>query len=475
MATAVTPPRSRTSGLRASVAVAATASAGAGLVHAAAVRAHEGDQLLVAMFALCAFAQVVWAVAAVVRPSRWVLGAGLIINGGALVVWALTRTVGIAFVGPLSEPEAVGTPDLAAALFAAASVLGAALALARPTPRLVLSPAGLASLAAFALVAALPAMSAGHTHDHGDDLHLHSDGHGHDEAAHDDHAEGDHGDADHATGEHAEGDHVDHADGDDAHGDSGDHADGHGHGEVAGAELVSHDHGAGPGSGAHDDHPSAPGGTGTPHDHPTVPGSPSHPHPPADPGDPHDHPTDPGPSGPIISLDDPRVTPQQRAIAQNLINVTTAGMAPFTTEEQVKAAGYTSIGDGGVDGYEHFVNWTYLTDAHELNPNRIESIVLKKNPGGPKTVVSAMYILSLGKTMANVPALAGPLTTWHDHQNLCFEGTRLVGTTNAAGVCTRGVLLPTPPMLHVWMVPHPCGPFAGIESHGGATCGHDGH
>ena len=74
--------------------------------------------------------------------------------------------------------------------------------------------------------------------------------------------------------------------------------------------------------------------------------------------------------------------------------------------------------------------------------------------------------------MADVPDIAGPLTTWHDHQNLCWEGLRVVGTT-VNGVCARGVFIPTPPMLHVWMVDNPCGPFAGIDEHGGACVIHD--
>ena len=83
--------------------------------------------------------------------------------------------------------------------------------------------------------------------------------------------------------------------------------------------------------------------------------------------------------------------------------------------------------------------------------------------------------VNLGKTMAQVPDLAGELTTWHYHDNLCFEGTKLVGLASG-GVCQRGTLLVTPPMLHVWLVEHPCGPFAGIETHGGGGCGaHDDH
>lgn len=459
MATAVAPRRApHAVGVRAALSVALAGSVGAGLVHAAAARNHDGDRLLVVLFALCAVAQLAWAAAALVRPGPRVLLAGLVINGGALAAWALTRTVGIPFIESLSAAEAVGTPDLAGALFAAVSVLGVATVLLRPVPRTVLHPAGVAALAAFALVAALPAMSARHTHDIGGEVHLAAAGHGpgDDEAA------------------HAGADHAVRADGaahdDAAHDEVGQHdAAGHaedGHEEHAAGDLVSQDghgdHGAtstdpGDGHGDHADpvtHPTHPPTTDGPHDHPTTP--------------------PPGPTGPIISLDDPRVTPEQRVIATDLISTTTAGMASFTTEEDVISAGYTSIGDGGADGYEHFVNWSYLTDDEELNPDFIESIVMKKSPGAPKTVVSAMYILKLGKTMADVPALAGPLTTWHDHQNLCFEGTRLVGLATG-GVCTRGVLLPTPPMLHVWMVPHPCGPFAGIETHGGGGCGHDGH
>jgi hypothetical protein len=147
-------------------------------------------------------------------------------------------------------------------------------------------------------------------------------------------------------------------------------------------------------------------------------------------------------------------------------------MEPFPDVAAVEAAGYTSIGDGGIDGYEHYVRASYLSDPFEVDPNHIESIVVKKNGDGTKTIVSAMYILSLGKTMADVPDIAGELTTWHDHQNLCWEGLRVVGTT-VNGVCTRGVFIPTPPMLHVWMVDNPCGPFAGIDEHGGACVIHD--
>jgi hypothetical protein len=84
-----------------------------------------------------------------------------------------------------------------------------------------------------------------------------------------------------------------------------------------------------------------------------------------------------------------------------------------------------------------------------------------------------MYILVPGQAMTDVPDIAGELTTWHDHQNLCWEGARVVGTTDDTGSCQRGVFRGTPPMLHVWLVPNPCGPFAGLEGHGeGCAHGH---
>jgi hypothetical protein len=181
----------------------------------------------------------------------------------------------------------------------------------------------------------------------------------------------------------------------------------------------------------------------------------------------HDH----GPGGPVTSLYDPRLTPDQREAARQLIDDTVAGMVRFPDLDAVIADGYLSIGDG-ITGFEHFVNPAYIGDGVELDPDRIESIVARVNPDGTKDIVSAMYLMSPGSTMDDVPDIAGPLTLWHDHQDLCWEGIRVVARVGPDGTCPRGVFRGTAPMLHVWLVPHPCGPFAGLEGHGGG-CGHD--
>jgi hypothetical protein len=458
-------------GMRAASLVAVTGSALAGLIHVVAAKEHSGDRTLLWLFIGCAVAQILWAVALLVRPTRVVLVAGIVLNGGAFVFWLLSRTTGVAFIDALREPEVVGRQDLAAAVLAVAAAGAAIIVLKRPVARYVLPlewsmTTGLAALLLFA-----PVLVAGHSHDDGH-VHVAAGAHDHSgvEVAGHEHES----DTDHAHDPNAPHDGTDGHSHDGTGSTSSDHAGhsddvAHTH-EASSATAGGHDHtdAADPASGGHDHAPS------------TDPSAPGHDHPPStDPGAPpsHEHPptTDPGtqPTGPIISLDDPRLTPAQRAAAQHLIDVTRAGMAPFPTVEAVEAAGYTSIGDGGTDGYEHYVKWPYLYDAYELDPNHIESIVVKKNSGGPKTVASALYILQLGKTMADVPDIAGELTPWHYHNNLCFEGTTLVALADANGNCPQGVLLVTPPMMHVWMVEQPCGPFAGIDEHGVNCMAHE--
>ncbi|MFP5317741.1 MAG: hypothetical protein ACLGI2_05535 [Acidimicrobiia bacterium] len=178
---------------------------------------------------------------------------------------------------------------------------------------------------------------------------------------------------------------------------------------------------------------------------------------------------------PLFSgLDTSHATEDQLEAARALIVSTRSSVSQrFPDEAAVMAAGYRSIGDGRVRGsFEHFVNADYLADGRELDPQRIESIVLENTGAGPR-VASAMYILEMGKTMDDVPEVAGELTVWHDHQNLCWDdaGVRLAGLLVNGRCLPRGTFRPTPPMLHVWVQDHPCGPFAGIDGHG-QGCAH---
>src|SRR5262249_39786434 len=170
------------------------------------------------------------------------------------------------------------------------------------------------------------------------------------------------------------------------------------------------------------------------------------------------------PSGTIVSLDDPRLTSAQRQRATKLLTTTRAALAKFPDEASVVADGYVWIGDGRRPGaFQHFVNRAYLADGRELDPNAIESIVLQVQPDGTKKIASAMYILNPGETLADAPDIAGTLTPWHDHQNLCWDasGTRLAGIVINGRCVPGGTFRATPPMMHVWVDNPPCGPFSG--------------
>ena len=179
----------------------------------------------------------------------------------------------------------------------------------------------------------------------------------------------------------------------------------------------------------------------------------------------------------ITSIDDPRLTAEQVRRAQALIDASTAAMAQyagFVGQAALRSAliqrGYTSIGDSST-GFEHFLNPVYYFDGIELDATKIESVVLQRQSDGSWVLGSAMYMLNHGDTMANVPEIAGTFTTWHDHQNLCWNGLQVVGFV-VNGVCTSGEFRATPPMIHVWITAQVCGPFSGIEGVHGQSCSH---
>jgi hypothetical protein len=177
---------------------------------------------------------------------------------------------------------------------------------------------------------------------------------------------------------------------------------------------------------------------------------------------------DPQSTEPILSLDDPRLTAEQRAAAQDLIDRTTLAMSLFPTAESVMAAGYEWIGDEDANGFRHYINWSYLADGRELDEAHIESIVLQRDAFGELEVVSALYILEPGKTMADVPDIAGALTSWRYRDDVCWNGHALAGVF-VDGACTPGgERMDMPPMLYVWLVPNECGPFAAAAE--GSAC-----
>ncbi len=173
------------------------------------------------------------------------------------------------------------------------------------------------------------------------------------------------------------------------------------------------------------------------------------------------------PAKPIDLGGVPGVTPEQQAAAENLVAVTVLRLPKWSDPAVAEAAGFRSIGDGGT-GVEHFVNQTFMSDDVILDPDQPESLVYDTTSGG-RRLVAAMYMTKRGLPLAEAPNIGGKLMQWHTHENLCYNAQgKVAGLTDAAGNCREGLVKPEPtPMIHVWIEPHKCGPFAALEGIGG--------
>ena len=106
-----------------------------------------------------------------------------------------------------------------------------------------------------------------------------------------------------------------------------------------------------------------------------------------------------------------------------------------------------------------------------LDPDHPESLVYSPQPDGSKQLVSAMYFLPDTVALKDVPNIGGALMQWHIHDNLCFTDDPVAplvrGVTDSAGNCPAPLTKFRPaPMIHVWITPNKCGPFAALEGLG---------
>jgi hypothetical protein len=176
------------------------------------------------------------------------------------------------------------------------------------------------------------------------------------------------------------------------------------------------------------------------------------------------------PTQPIDLGGVPGVTPEQQAAAENLVALNVVRLPQWADYKTAEAAGYHSIGDGGT-GFEHFIKWDLIDDNDSLDPDHPESLVYQPQPDGSKKLVSAMYFLPDTVALKDVPNIGGALMQWHIHDNLCFTNdpvaAQVRGVVDAAGNCPPPLVKFRPaPMIHVWITPNKCGPFAALEGIG---------
>jgi len=175
------------------------------------------------------------------------------------------------------------------------------------------------------------------------------------------------------------------------------------------------------------------------------------------------------PTQPIDFGGVPGVTPEQQARAEKLVTSTLQDLPQFADVTKVGDTGFMSIGDTNT-GFEHYINFTYILDDAFLDPKKPESLVYQVD-GDKRTLVAAMFAAG-GMSLTDPKLLdwGGPLMQWHVHGDLCWslDADRqpiVVGSKNAVGSCPANSIsiFSDVPMVHVWIQPNACGPFAALE------------
>ena len=164
------------------------------------------------------------------------------------------------------------------------------------------------------------------------------------------------------------------------------------------------------------------------------------------------------------------VSPQQQAFAENLVAATLRDLPQWADLDVVEAAGFRSIGDSAT-GHEHYIQWDWIDDDIILDPDYPESLVFEPQPDGSKKLVSAMFMLPRNVDLTDAPDLGGELMQWHVHGDLCFTGdpvAPIVAGVKPIGTPCRPPLVDKTlsAMIHVWITPTPCGPFAALDGIG---------
>jgi hypothetical protein len=178
------------------------------------------------------------------------------------------------------------------------------------------------------------------------------------------------------------------------------------------------------------------------------------------------------PTQPINLSGVPGVTPEEQARAEALVASTLQDLPQFADVTKVGGLGFKSIGDAD-SGFEHYINFSYIRDDAFLDPNKPESLVYQVD-GDKRTLVSAMFMArGMQLTDPKLVGWGGPLMQWHVHEDLCWslDANRqpiVVGVKDAAGNCPAGSINAggDVPMVHVWIAPNECGPFAALEGEG---------
>lgn len=163
-------------------------------------------------------------------------------------------------------------------------------------------------------------------------------------------------------------------------------------------------------------------------------------------------------AGAVLQATDKVATPEQAAAAKQLYDETAAAIAPYRDWRNARAAGYRP-GGSQTAASTHWINQRYVDAGYILDPRHPQGLVYANTKHGPELLGAMFEMRRIGQFG---PDPGGPLTAWHQHENVCFSPFGLeFSLMTPTATCPLGAIdITAPPMLHVWIVDNPNGPFA---------------
>ena len=151
-------------------------------------------------------------------------------------------------------------------------------------------------------------------------------------------------------------------------------------------------------------------------------------------------------------------TSEQQAAASRLYEATSAAIEPYRDWHKAWAAGFRPGGSTTLPS-THWMNNAYVEAGYVMDPQHPQGLVYANSHHGP-VLLGAMFQMSRIGEFGPDPG--GPLTAWHQHENICFTPFGFeFSLMTPFSECPLGAIdISASAMLHVWIVDNPQGPFA---------------
>lgn len=146
-------------------------------------------------------------------------------------------------------------------------------------------------------------------------------------------------------------------------------------------------------------------------------------------------------------------TPEQQAAATQLYEETLVAIQPYADWHNAWSVGYRPSGSTSLPS-THWFNSHYAD--YVMDPQHPQGLVYANSRHGPVLLGAMFQMQKIGEFG---PDPGGPLTAWHQHQNICFTPFGLeFSLMTPFSNCPLGAIdISAAPMLHVWIVGNPQG------------------